>query len=189
MQRNSFLILIACLFFIGQIAFAQSNKEKKSDKQATYIYYAFAGLGSNLGNFEPTLRVKGTKFKYTYEQNSSLFGKFSNKAKKISSGHFRQSSVDSILDLVKDMKDTLISRFNPCIMSGGIHFLTIANGTDTTKFDLHNTFDYTALKIISIINEYLPTNEKLWPNEELIKREEDCFANLRKELDKKKQTN
>ena len=57
-------------------------------------------------------------------------------------------------------------------MSGGIHTLIISDGVDTTTFELHNTFDYTALKIIGIINPYLPVNKQLWPTEKMIEDEE-----------------
>ena len=65
-------------------------------------------------------------------------------------------------------------------MSGGIHFLIVASGTDTTRFELGNTFDYTALKIIQIINEYLPADKKLRVSEKLITDAEDCRAYLLK---------
>jgi len=49
------------------------------------------------------------------------------------------------------LKDSTIERINPFVMSGNIHLLTIANGKDTTKFKMSNTFDYTALKIVNIL--------------------------------------
>ncbi len=70
-------------------------------------------------------------------------------------------------------------------MSGGIHFLTIANGEDSTHFELGNTFDYTALKIINIINEYLPTDKRLWPTEKLIKAEVECYNWLFKDANRR----
>jgi hypothetical protein len=66
-------------------------------------------------------------------------------------------------------------------MSGGIHFLTIAMGKDTVHYELMNTFDYTALKITDIINQYLPADKKLWPDEQLIKRQKDCEASMKKQ--------
>jgi hypothetical protein len=74
-------------------------------------------------------------------------------------------------------------------MSGGIHFLTVSNGSDTTKFTLGNTFDYTALKIVDIINPYLPAEKKLWPTEKLIKAEEDCWTNMIKRKGNNKRKN
>jgi len=191
MKRNSFLIFFhtATLFvFVGQIAFSQSEKLKATDKQATYIHYIFSGLGSNMGSFQPTISIQGTNFNYTYEQ-TSYWGERSKRIDKISSGDFRQSSIDSIIDLVKDLRDTLVYKSNFCIMSGGIHFLTIVNGSDTTEFELKNAFDNTALKIINIINEYLPPDKKLWTSEELIKEEKGCLIYLRERVESKKKSN
>jgi hypothetical protein len=58
-------------------------------------------------------------------------------------------------------------------MSGSIYYVTVANGTDTTRFKMINTFDYTALKIVNIINQYLPSDNNLWASEELIKQEKE----------------
>jgi hypothetical protein len=74
-------------------------------------------------------------------------------------------------------------------MSGGIYFMTITAGNDTVKYELENTFDRTALKIADIINNYLPSNLKIWVSEKLIKDSDDCWADLKKKLaeaDKKK---
>lgn len=65
-------------------------------------------------------------------------------------------------------------------MSGGIHFLSVATGADTTKFHLSNTFDYNALKIANILNEYLPQNKQLWADEKMIKDADDCWTGLMK---------
>jgi len=182
------VVLITALFSITEVVYMQTNNSKTDQTIQTYIYYAYSGLGSNMGSFQPTLRIKGTKFKYTYEQNS-YWGKKSKRVDKISSGNFRQESIDSILALVQGLKDTFIFKSNPCIMSGGIHYLIISDGRDTTEFELGNTFDYTALRIINIINEYLPKDKRIWATEELIKKEEDCYNALFKEADKKKNSN
>jgi len=74
-------------------------------------------------------------------------------------------------------------------MGGNSYLLTIANGTDTTTFKLINTFDYTALKIVDILNQYLPSDNKLWPSEELIKQEKESrewFSQAGEEEKKKK---
>jgi hypothetical protein len=165
--------------------FCQTNAANKITRPAFYLYYGFSGLGSNLGSFQPTVRIYDTNFIYTYEQNS-YWGEKSNQVDTICLGTFKQSSIDSICYLIQPLKDSTIFRTNACIMSGGIHFLTVANGNDTTKFTLGNTFDYTALKIVDIINPYLPAEKKLWPTEKLIKAEEDCWTNMN---DKRKKKN
>ena len=149
------------------------------------LYYGFSGLGSNLGSFQPTIRIKGTTLVYTYEQNS-YWGEKSKRVDTVSIRSFRQSSIDSITEIVKDLGDTSIREYNYCIMSGGIHFLSVTIGVDTTSFELSNTFDYTALKIANILNEYLPQDKQLWANEKMIKDAEDCWASLMKKVDDKK---
>lgn len=121
----------------------------------------------------PTLQIQNHNFIYTKEQNSDL-GKRSKKKEFISSGSIRQSSIDSILLLISDLQDTTVYKTNPCIMSGVITYITITNGTDTTKFTLHNTSDYIVLGIVSIINPYLPKDKKLYESIEEIKNEEEC---------------
>ena len=69
---------------------------------------------------------------------------------------------------------------NPCIMSGGIYFLTIVVDQDTTDFELMNTFHRTALRITDIINRYLPKDNKIWANEKDIIDCETCWKNMEK---------
>ncbi len=140
-----------------------------------YLSYALVGLGSNIGSMQPTIKVKGTQLLYTYEQNSYL-GERTKKADTVLIQTFRTSSIDSIIDLVKDLGDTTIFNFNPLIMSGGIHLLTIAIDRDTIRYQLKNTFERTALKVMDIINSNLPSKEQLGATEQLIKDEEDAWA-------------
>jgi hypothetical protein len=157
----------------------------KSATQTFHLYYCFSGLGSNMGSLQPTIKIDGTNFLYTYEQNS-YYGKKSTRVDTVCIKPFRQSSIDSIVDIVKDLKDTSISEYNFCIMSGGIHWLTIINGTDTINFQLSNTFHYKALKVAYILNEYTPFDKQLWANEQMIKDAEDCLKDLLKSTDKDK---
>jgi len=165
---------------IPKISFCQAGK---NSPQTAFIRYSFAELGSNLGSFQPVFRLKGVKFKYTLEQNS-YWGKKDKRKKKLLTGTFRQSSIDSILYLVQNLKDSTIFETNFCIKSGGIHHLTVSNGIDTTKFRLNNTFDYTALKIVAIINDYLPIDKKIWVTEKLITDQKACMEYLFQELNK-----
>jgi hypothetical protein len=186
--ERQILTFIMCLG--GMSTFSQTNLLTKEslDKSATpkfHLYYGFSGLGSNMGSFQPTIKVKGTNFLYTYEQNS-YYGEKNKRVDTVCVKAFRQSSIDSIIDIIKDLKDTLIIEYNFCIMSGGIHFLTIVNGNDTTGFQLSNTFHYTALKITSILNEYAPKDKQIWANEQMIKDAEDCLTYLFKGADKNK---
>lgn len=165
---------IFILFLLAtQAAFAQTQKANRF-----YLYYGVAGLGSNLGNLEPTVIVHKNHFTYRKVQNSYWGKRPDLKSEFINKGYFRQSSIDSLLYLVKDLKDSTIFKTNPCFMSGSIIYISIANGGDTTLFRLGNTFDPIALKIINIINPYLPNNQQLYYHEDYIKEEQDCFDRL-----------
>ena len=172
-------MIATLIFFAVEKGFAQSQIKNETTSK-TYIYYAFDGLGSNMGSMQPKVEITGTKLIYKYSQNS-YYAKRTKQDITICTATFRQSSIDSILSFVHNLKDSLVHKINPCIMSGGIHFLIISNGLDTTKFQLGNTFDYTALKIVDVINKYLPDKKKLWPDESLIKDEKDCWEMLLKD--------
>jgi hypothetical protein len=65
-------------------------------------------------------------------------------------------------------------------MSGGIHFMTIATGKDTLSYEMKNSFDSVPLKIVKILNPYLPPNQQIWAAEDLIKGEQDCLEFMKK---------
>ena len=92
----------------------------------------------------------------------------------------RQSTIDSILILISDLKDTTIYETNPCIKSGGIHNMAISSNGYTTIFTLHNTFHRTALKIAEIINQYLPEDKNIWATEQDIIDCENCWTAIKK---------
>jgi hypothetical protein len=137
-----------------------------------------------MGSFQPTLRIDHNKFNYYKAQNSYL-GKQNKKQIFISQGIVRQSSIDSILCIINGLEDSSIFKFNPCIMSGAIIFLTIAHESDTTKFEFRNTFDCTALKIIGILNSYLSSDEKLYGSGKDIVEEENCWIQLKEKWKQK----
>jgi hypothetical protein len=164
-------IFITALFtlIISTTIKGQTNNNSgeviKSQSSSFYLYFYLMGLGSNTGEMEPTFQIRGTKFIYTFKQTGVFRGEKVRKPKKIYRGAFRITSIDSILDFVKALKDTTIFASNPCIMSGGIFYMIITAGIDTVKYELMNTFDRTALKIVDIINNYLPYRKKIWVSE------------------------
>jgi hypothetical protein len=181
--KSFFIILAVALFSCQQKNNSQNMSEKSVDKPF-YLTYTYAELGSNIGKKEPTVRISGTRLIYTYEQNSSWDGKILKEdVDTILVGAFRETSIDSIKNILVNLKDTTIFQTNPCIISGGIHYLTVAFGTDTTKFELMNTFDYTALLITNLLNQYLPVEKKLWADEQLIKDEKGCWTWRHKQQD------
>ena len=181
--RNSLLKKI--LFIITVLTFFQTIVLGQSNGTSFSLYYCFAGLGSELGTMQPTIRINKTNLIYTFEQNS-YFGQKSKMVDTISKVVIRQSSIDSILFLLKGIEDTSIYVTNLCMKSGGIHYMTIVNNVDTTNFSLHNTFHRTALKISNIINQYLPKNKAICATEQDIIDAENCLAALRKRWVKEK---
>jgi hypothetical protein len=155
-----------------------------------YLHYRFVGLGSNLfRKFYPEIDINGDTLTLTIQKKSEhysvkKYGNYIDTLWKKNNAHYklkiRPSSVDSIIKLVGNLKDTTIFDSNPCIMSGGVHLLTIATGTDTVKYKFMNTFERPALKIVHVINSYLPKENKIWATEQLIKDSEDCWGEMRK---------
>lgn len=179
------LLCITTLASFSQKAFNLCDTSKRSFSDNFYLWYDVAGLGSNLGNFYPVIKIKNGVLLYTEEQNSYYVEKDST-IDTICLVKIRQSSIDSIKELVRGLKDTSIYAANTCVMSGVIHFMTIASGRDTTKFELDNTFDYTALKVVAILNTYLPADKRLWANEQMIKDAEECRVWRKKRLTKER---
>lgn len=136
---------------------------KDSEKYKTFnLYYSYSGLGSGMGSMQPTFRVTGKNFVYTSEQNS-YYGKPDKKPENICEGTLRNSSIDSILNLVKDIKDTLVYKTNVGIKSGGIHNISVKYEKINLTFRLHNASDSTAQKIVDILNSNIPADkQKLW---------------------------
>ena len=184
MKRKFAIVIISILSFLSTFS-RQSPSKQDKDSLPFYLAYAFAGLGSNLGTFQPTIRIHNTSFVYTYEQNSH-WGERSTRIDTVCIIKFRQTSIDSIFEIVKGLPDTTIFKSHPGIMSGGIHFLSIKNGNDTINFQMMNTFDYTALKIANILNSYLPKDRQLWANEKMIVDAEEYQTNLFRKIDAEK---
>ena len=155
------------LFFLFASCFkdgSKSIKEKiisKEFKQDQYsskfmLTYLYVGMGSNMGNKFPVLKVNGTNYLYTRKQNSSWTGKFDKKTDAICFGEIRQTSIDSIIMVISEIKDTLIYETNAGVMSGGIDCINISFGNKSLKFNLHNASHPKATQIIKILNSNIP---------------------------------
>lgn len=139
------------------------HKASEKQKELFNLWYSFAGLGSNMGSLQPTFKVLGLEYIYKLEQNSSFSGEFDEKPEFICQGKLRQTSIDSIFNLVKNIQDSVIYNTNIYISSGGIHYITIKYKTKDIAFTLHNATDTTAQKIVDILNSNIPKNKKkLW---------------------------
>ncbi|MES2619013.1 MAG: hypothetical protein V4613_14135 [Bacteroidota bacterium] len=184
-MKITIIILTLVLFSCKQQPVASIPPNDK-EEPSFYLKYFFVGLGPNAWNKWPVIIVKGTKLIYTYQQTSSWTGEFSKDKDTILMTTIRLSSIDSIRNILGNLKDTSIYETNPGIMSGGSHYLTIAFGQDTTSFELHNTFHYTALKITDLLNTYLPSDKKIWADEQMIIDEQKYWDWMKKQAKKNK---
>lgn len=82
---------------------------------------------------------------------------------------FRESSIDSITQIIKQMNrtkylnDTEVFASNERVIDGAINYMAITyEKTKKLTFELGNTFDSTALQIVNIINPYLPVKHKIY---------------------------
>ena len=174
------------LFSVWCSCYSQVNDQHPGKINNDFsLRYLSAGLGSGMGSMQPTIWIANQQFVYTYEQNR-YYGEKTKKPDTACILPFRQSSIDSILEIVSPMKDSTISRLNPCIMSGSVQYLTVGNGPDTVHFSLHNSADTKALKIMKIMNQYATADKQLWLNTEMLQLEKDCWEMLLNGIKKKK---
>jgi hypothetical protein len=157
---------IGCKFNIKQTIV---KKEPKNNIDTTYkkfkLEYLYSGLGFNMGSMQPHFIVKGTTFLYLYSQNSNnyLNSQARLKSDTIQTGEIRYSSIDSIISLITELKDSNVYISNPHIMSGGVHTLHIRSNHNEVNFALHNSYHPLAQKIIKTLNPYIFKNDKkLW---------------------------
>ncbi len=162
-MRNSilFVLLICVCSFTKHTQYGILQASSQRDFKLTYLSI---GFGSNMFKMQPVFKINDSKFIYTSEevwrrpnQKESL------QKDTLLAGNIRVSSIDSILNIIKDISDTLIYKTNVSIMSGGMDDITISNNLKKVRFQLHNASDVRAKKIAVILNSYIPSNmEKLY---------------------------
>jgi hypothetical protein len=139
------------------------------------VRYTVAGLGSNTNKEAPDFQLRGHSF-VLYHMSPSGFvaSNTVRSVQKVLSGQFRKASVDSIVSILTALKPRKVFRSNHCIMSGVIYYLDLQINKRKWSFEMVNTLDYNAVKIIRIINRYLPKSEKLNADVKLIMDERKC---------------
>jgi hypothetical protein len=138
-QETSMRQIIIAILGLGPFCcFTQMTIDKTStrkmeltcngpEKYGTFkLYYSYSALGSGMGSMQPTFRVNGANYVYTREQNS-YYGKPNKKPENICKGRLRNSSIDSILNIVKGIKDSLVYKTNTGIMSGDVHNISVVH--------------------------------------------------------------
>lgn len=129
-------------------------------KQEFELSFIDAGLGSNFGSKRPKFIAKGMDYTYTLSQNSFWKGQEVEKPEFICEGKLRRSSVDSIIMLINEIQDSSIYKVDPGISSGVYQTLNISYGDREIEFGLHNAYDVTVAKILSILNSNIPPGKR-----------------------------
>ena len=152
-------LFISMLLFTG--SFSCAHPPADEGYETFSLHYSYAGLGSGMGSMQPTFKITGKDYVYTYQQNS-YYGQPDKQPDTLSTGRLRSASIDSILHLVNQTRDTLVYRSGR-ILSGGLHVIAVSHNDKRILFELHNAFDSTAEKIVNILNSNIPAGiEKLW---------------------------
>lgn len=159
--KMKLLLFLIGLTFTSMKVFAQ-QADAKTDTSFTLSYISI-GLGSNMWTMQPMFRVQGSQFIYTAEEAWQFKDSEKPKADTLLIGNYRASSIDSILNISTEIKGDSVYKLNPRIMSGGIINLYFSTNRRKLSFDLHNSNDTTAQKIVDILNGYIPDKyRKLW---------------------------
>jgi hypothetical protein len=153
-------VIISLLVFISLVCCFCNNKKSipaVSRKPDSFkLYYTYAGIGSNSYSAFPAFSVENGKYWYSLRQDGFITQKERKKPDTLFSGLFREGSRDSVINMVKGIKDTLVHRSNPGILSGGIDFINISNDSIKIAFELFNASDSSGEKIVNLLNSYIP---------------------------------
>lgn len=156
------ILLIGCMISLAAIA---------QQKQFSLTYH-LAGLGSNRSNTYYPVTITGNKLSYTLLNDK--------KKTVVYTVTIRLSSIDSILRSVRIFyKDTTVFVANNCIMSGGIHYMTVQTPGATIKFHMMNTFTPEAYKVARVLDKYLPEELKLNITKEYVADAWDCDLTMK----------
>lgn len=155
-MKQLLLLIPFSLFITSAKELDSFEKRYQQDARKFYLQFVTVGFGSNMFKMQPVFEVKGTKFIYTSEEVWVHPGQANVRKKTLLTGSFRTSSMDSISDLIRAIKDSSIHKVNMYVMSGSAAYITIEDGSKKIGFNLHNTSDTTADRIVSILNTYIP---------------------------------
>jgi hypothetical protein len=157
------LLLLGALVQISLTGYGQQSNLR--------LDYFMIGLGSNHHRSFPKVTVKGQTLIYTNNYRKRIHYRTKLKA----------GASDSIEQIINLITDTAVKRFNPCIHSGAVCRLDVAGKAKTVHFTLKNTFDSSAYKIITILNNNLPSKYKLGIPVNWWQNEQPCYEELLRE--------
>lgn len=162
MTTKRFLLPIIFLLSVLVLLFTNISMRISPEREFELSFYT-CGMGSNMGSKFPVLRVNGDNFIYTNEQTSSWTGKFTEKPDTLCVGKIRKTTIDSIIDLIQPIQDTLVYNTDIGVRSGVIQYIRIKYGNRHLQFTLHNASDPVAEKITALLNSNIPVDKpRLW---------------------------
>jgi len=125
-----------------------------------HLTYCYAGKGSNMGTLQPYFEIIDSVFVYSYKQNSA-FESSSLETDTLQKGIIRKTSIDSIIDLVDEIEDSVITKTNLGVDNGGLITVSIRTKEIKLTISMLNCYDTIADRIIQVLNTYISDKPKL----------------------------
>lgn len=145
------IILTAISYHNNPSSRVQESPTANSDFK---LHYMKVGLGNNMFRLQPVFVVENKEFVYTMEQVWAHPDQTDIFKDTLAMGKLRDTSIDSIINIVYNTKDSSISK-SERFSSGSITYISIEAGNKKLKIDLFNASDSTAEKILKIIDTYM----------------------------------
>lgn len=100
------------------------------------LTFKTVGFGSNILKMQPVFRVIDNKFIYTSEQAWTFKNEKPEKPDTLNSGNFRNSSIDSILSVVEELKDSVVNKIGSYTLSGCDNYIKMSTQSSKVTFRL-----------------------------------------------------
>lgn len=126
-----------------------------------HLIYCYSGLGANFGKMGQYFEIKDSQFVFCLKQTSGWKDQKNKPDDTLQTGVIKQQTIDAILKLVEN-KDSLITKRNFKVSSGGLITITVEQGDKRNVLQLHNAYDETAEKIVELLNTYITGDKYLF---------------------------
>lgn len=155
-MNKSLLSSIAVIFSLAFIKADKSTISKTELGKARIFNLRYTSVPLNPFEFGSEFTVKGNRFFYTYGEVWKLPKQNKITKDTLLVGSFRLSSMDSIANMIRQIEDTVIYKWDQHVVSGG-SMVNIEVSTENKKlrFDLTNISDPVADKVVAILNSYI----------------------------------
>lgn len=138
--------------------------------QTFQFSYSTSGLGSNRGKpSELSINIKDSVFNYIVYERTSKFKidpRFKDtvweKEHNSYDTKIGKSTIDSIVHLLQGKEGKYVFVSNPSVMSGSMKIMNFEYSGSCVLYILKNTYDSTAMKIINLLNKYLPFKTQIY---------------------------